>query len=666
MAKTFKVSSRSVKASDSNALKYSGMFVLPADKFSPEKLIEEKAVMITQAKIGLKKPYEDHPFDFEQCEKLYTKYGYVRAVIDKYVDHIVGAGFSVNTQNKELQKKIDKFLKDVNFDHVVREWAREGLLKGNGFLEIIKEGKEIKGFQVVNANNMYVVYRKNKDGISTGIIEKYVQDMGFSIGMKVKSIDFTTDEIAHLTFNKMPGQAYGLGIARPAMMDIDNLAHNEKDLHALMSRKANAPYIFRVGNPKEPADPGQLEALGAQLQFLNNKTEWAVDYNVEPFVMNPGDLGKNFETVLEHDLFKLMVDFQIPEVLLGRGNIAEGLANVQMEDWQRNIISKQQEIERVIEEKILLQFKPTANPKPKETFGDDSGTENEEGEEPSGTEEDNHIEFSWGEPSPSEVQKRITMLQGLLGNSQLNQTLRENIEREIAELLGFDSEEMEQDNLTRRDDAEADKAAKRSSPFGQKVDSSAIFACEHKQITQDYTIEAWLGFPLQTYKGAILAFIQKDKFINLLAENRPQLEAGYLDSRQIMNLKDVLTEGFDKNMLVSEVAKKIKEQVSPGIVYRMLTDNKLAKIDGEKIIAFTEEERVVAIARSETVRLAAEGSRQFLEEQGIKMATFVASEDDRVCPICASLDGKVYPIDKVPIPVKDTHPNCRCAIVGTR
>lgn len=41
-------------------------------------------------------------------------------------------------------------------------------------------------------------------------------------------------------------------------------------------------------------------------------------------------------------------------------------------------------------------------------------------------------------------------------------------------------------------------------------------------------------------------------------------------------------------------------------------------------------------------------------------AKFNTQEDDRVCTICAPLDGEIFLWDECPVPITDTHDGCRC------
>lgn len=79
--------------------------------------------------------------------------------------------------------------------------------------------------------------------------------------------------------------------------------------------------------------------------------------------------------------------------------------------------------------------------------------------------------------------------------------------------------------------------------------------------------------------------------------------------------------------------------------------------DIEKFTKF-EAER---IARTETARVATEGSRRGMKEYGVDRVEWSASLERRTCPICAGLHGKKFPIDNAP-PLP-RHPFCRCVLI---
>lgn len=70
--------------------------------------------------------------------------------------------------------------------------------------------------------------------------------------------------------------------------------------------------------------------------------------------------------------------------------------------------------------------------------------------------------------------------------------------------------------------------------------------------------------------------------------------------------------------------------------------------------------RMMTIARTETLRVYNESSRQSYIASGIVTSyTRIAAHDRRTCLNCILLEGTVYPTDEL----MPSHPNCRCALI---
>lgn len=74
--------------------------------------------------------------------------------------------------------------------------------------------------------------------------------------------------------------------------------------------------------------------------------------------------------------------------------------------------------------------------------------------------------------------------------------------------------------------------------------------------------------------------------------------------------------------------------------------------------------RAETIARTEIVRAHAEGQLDALEKLGVKSVgakvEWLVTEDEKLCPLCEELEGKVFKIAKAR-GLLPRHPNCRCA-----
>ena len=69
--------------------------------------------------------------------------------------------------------------------------------------------------------------------------------------------------------------------------------------------------------------------------------------------------------------------------------------------------------------------------------------------------------------------------------------------------------------------------------------------------------------------------------------------------------------------------------------------------------------RMEMIARTEVLRAHNQGRIKFHQQVGVRKLEWMTMEDERMCPVCGELDGKVFDIDR--FPSQPRHPNCRCA-----
>ena len=406
-------------------------FLKLSEQFKGE--VEKKDVKFPQ-ELG-----EEHPFDFKLTEGLYQKYGLVSAIVDKYVDFVVGPGFYITCDDERAKTIIEEFMKDVNFDSLLRAWCKEALKKGNGFFEIggSKE-KGVEGLKVLNANYMYVL--RDKKGKVLG----YRQYKGaFDKFSKEKVIDFNVDNVAHVGFNINGDCAYGLGIIFPAMKLIDDLLQNTKDMHQIYNRKANSPLHAKLGkvegDTKIIPKPEDVAAFGTKMETMSNKTDWATDPLVDLSVVDFGNIGEKFSSVLEYDLDMLVYAFQMPFVLLGKANIPEGIAKVQMEAFQRRIQSIQAELEKIIEEKIFKRILRA------------NGL-------------DVHVEFEWGTPSVMEVEGRLALISELVKSPTTGMAMRNILEEELINLLKLDKDEFEKLKLEQEKQEEEERKRLEAQP----------------------------------------------------------------------------------------------------------------------------------------------------------------------------------------------------------
>lgn len=119
--------------------------------------------------------------------------------------------------------------------------------------------------------------------------------------------------------------------------------------------------------------------------------------------------------------------------------------------------------------------------------------------------------------------------------------------------------------------------------------------------------------------------------------------------------------------LAPRVADRLAKEVR-GLVADELAAGRAPAHVASAIMARFEATRVDAerIARSEAVYAWNRGAQEGMRQAGVQQYQWVAfpdADEGSEDKVCADLDGQVFPVLGGPLPVQDTHPNCRCATI---
>lgn len=115
-------------------------------------------------------------------------------------------------------------------------------------------------------------------------------------------------------------------------------------------------------------------------------------------------------------------------------------------------------------------------------------------------------------------------------------------------------------------------------------------------------------------------------------------------------LKKYLSDLSDK--AIQDIAGELIKGVVENLAIGRVADN-INKILKDK-------QRSNMIARTEIMRIINQGNIKTMKIREVKKVMWLAAKDERTCPICKKLDGKIYTMKSVPeIPF---HPRCRCTV----
>jgi SPP1 gp7 family putative phage head morphogenesis protein len=115
--------------------------------------------------------------------------------------------------------------------------------------------------------------------------------------------------------------------------------------------------------------------------------------------------------------------------------------------------------------------------------------------------------------------------------------------------------------------------------------------------------------------------------------------------------------GFD--LVKNNATRRIIDQIIPEMQSYSLSGSNPKEVAGRLEKLFGDQNaNWDRLARSEMSMAAEDAKLAEWKERGIKTTEFTPAPD--ACPICMALAGE-YPIGTAPVPVRDTHPECRCS-----
>ena len=459
-----------------------------------------------------------------------------------------------------------------------------------------------------------------------------------------------------------------MGIVYSGMTIINDFLNAQSSSHKIMRRKANSPIHAKLGNVEKEDYPSQadIDSFGKKMQFMNETTEWVTGPNVEMNVLDFGNVGDKFKEMLATDLKLLSYAFQVPESIMGADKGYAGSSKIQDEGFNKNIRSYQQQIGFVLKSKLF------------DTLILQKGLKGE-------------YKVVWGKQTEDDKNNLRDSYQKLLATSSgLSEGMRKEYEKKLATLDDIEYELVEKENakILRRNNREQKKSFNNqlqlqktnpqaqqneheiqqfikkemilgkapqeiesdlSKEFNVNEDNAFIKVTEEiDEFTKDYPLEEWVGEYLHV-KKEILEGIKGDQFEMLAAKTRKDLSLGLLNKNQVEQLRTTFDDAFVNSRGLHEIADNIKKLD--------LKDRYVLK-DGKKVLAISKDKRPYMIARTETVRLRAQGSLIGFENKKVNNVVF-ENTSSRPCPECESLDGNIYPINEA-MGIIPVHSGCRC------
>ena len=187
-------------------------------------------------------------------------------------------GYELISEDPREKQKVSEFLDSVNFHVLAHQIAKQLLVYGNSFVELIRVGDQLVDIKMLHPKTMSV--ELSKDG--TGEVVGYKQKVSVS-----NSIDFTPNEIAHFYMNVVDDSAVGTSAIECIRSVLGIKLQMEQDLKLISHRYAAPQVHYKLGSSDEPATLSQIDDFENQLNDHNPEMDLITNYNINADVLRP-------------------------------------------------------------------------------------------------------------------------------------------------------------------------------------------------------------------------------------------------------------------------------------------------------------------------------------------------------------------------------------------
>lgn len=181
------------------------------------------------------------------------------------------------------------------------------------------------------------------------------------------------------------------------------------------------------------------------------------------------------------------------------------------------------------------------------------------------------------------------------------------------------------------------------------------------ETSKDMTVMEWVDFNYKKYNDNVINVTNFDNFDLLSAKTKNELRAGLFNQKEIDKLRTTMIEGFNQNLTIRQIEDLINKRIDVKDRLLLSEGEVVTKEDGNPVVTLPSRLRPITIARTETVRLSNLGAIQNYKQGGVEKVRWVATNDERLCPICTELHGQVMNIENSTNP--PAHVMCRCTVV---
>lgn len=223
--------------------------------------------------------FTDSPVDLSQIYNAYSSDAYIRRAIDNVSSLMMKSGYELKGKNKDTLTYVKNRLSligestGISFEELITELSDNFVLYSNAPIVKARGQENLGGLAATGYYGGDPI--SGLFPVSPRFFKVKRTDMGDPDGYEVSSdgsttVEFKTEDIAHLHYRKQTGAAYGTPYIQNVLDDVLILRNIEENVSQLIYRNLFPLTVYTVGSTKEgyEATDAEIEETVAKLQEM--------------------------------------------------------------------------------------------------------------------------------------------------------------------------------------------------------------------------------------------------------------------------------------------------------------------------------------------------------------------------------------------------------------
>jgi len=216
--------------------------------------------------------YEEYEF-YEDYKKMYFQNPWAHMLVTYLKNEIFGDGYHFEG-DADAVAAVEEFWEEDNTDEKIQQSYLQGIVLGNGFLNLKtkRRGKQLVATELLDGEYVRITNERSK-------LEYWV-DAAWLLN-QTKSMKLREKNIAHFYVRMWPSTPYGMSIMRPNLHLLSSFEDMSGDIPAAIKRIAFAPMVAKLNMDNYENEAEKEAAAEAIANMLHKKQSAIQNYVID-------------------------------------------------------------------------------------------------------------------------------------------------------------------------------------------------------------------------------------------------------------------------------------------------------------------------------------------------------------------------------------------------